>query len=71
MYPPIKEHRLIYYPNNTIFGELMKSVSENLKLESPVGVNDPSELETIFRKNEAIAALHFHHVPVSKTKWEV
>lgn len=49
----------------------MKSVSENLKLESPVGVNDPSELETIFRKNEAIAALHFHHVPVSKTKWEV
>lgn len=64
--PPIRERKLIFHPNNTIFAELMKDVSDNLKLVSPVGVTDESQLESIFVKDQLIAAVQFHHSPVSR-----
>lgn len=69
-YPLIKEHKLIFYPNNTIFDDLMKTVSEKLKLEKPVGVNEEDQLESILVKNGLIAAIQFHHSPVSNFVFE-
>lgn len=65
-YPPIKEHKLSFYPNNTIFEELMKRLSDNLKLDSPVGVNEENQLESVLVKNGLIAAIQFHHSPVNR-----
>lgn len=49
-----------------MFEELMKKVSENLKLKSPVGVNAEDQLESTLVKNGLIAAIQFHHSPVSR-----
>lgn len=43
----------------------MKTVSESLKLEEAVGVNEEDQLESILVKNGLIAAIQFHHSPVS------
>lgn len=43
----------------------MKKVSDTLKLDSPVGVNEENQLESIMVKNGFIAAIQFHHSAVS------
>lgn len=47
----------------------MKKVSDTLKLDSPVGVNEENQLESIMVKNGFIAAIQFHHSAVSC--WEI
>ncbi|KAJ6646771.1 Phospholipid-transporting ATPase ABCA3 [Pseudolycoriella hygida] len=62
-YPRIDSHKLIYYPNNTIFEGLMQNVSKSLNLLAPIGVSDENQLESMFIKDGLIAAVRFHHSP--------
>lgn len=48
----------------------MKRVSADLKLENPIAVNEENKLENILVKNELIAAIKFHHSPVSNLEKE-
>ncbi|XP_037034194.1 ATP-binding cassette sub-family A member 3-like isoform X1 [Bradysia coprophila] len=59
--PPVKERKMVFHPNNTIFLDLMKSASDHLAIESPYGVDEVSQLEGILIKKELIAAIEFHH----------
>lgn len=65
LYPPITERRLVFHPNSTIFGDLVKNASKYLNIDSPYGVNDESELESAMLKRKLIAAVQFHHPAVS------
>lgn len=65
MFPPIKEHRLAFTPNNAIFQSLMDHVDGKLKLDKAIGVSDDDQLQTILVDRGLIAGIVFHHLNVS------
>lgn len=61
----LKEHKLAFTPNNTIFKSLVDRVTTQLKLQDAVGVSDANALQDIIANYGLIAGIEFHHPNVS------
>lgn len=65
VYPPIKEHKLAFTPNNAVFKTILDQVSQYLKLGEAEGVANDEELQNIIVDKGLVAGITFHHANVS------
>lgn len=61
----IKEHRLVFTPNDKTFIDFMKDVSGKLNFDEAIGVNNSQDLETTLNQRGLVAGIEFHHPSVS------
>lgn len=60
----IKEWKLVYAPNNKLFGNVLTSVAAKLELDGIVGVESEEEIEAAILKRKLVAGIHFNHSAV-------
>lgn len=62
----VKEWKLVYSPQNSIFEELVDEAVKSLKLNGIVGVNTPEEVEAVMFNQELVAGINFQHLQVNQ-----